>query len=260
MKKALIKILKWSLLFAYLIVMLSFATRKSENTISVSKIIEIDEPHKFVNEESVNNLLITNDINIDSVRLDKINFDEIERVLESDPYINSAEVYCDFAGNISITIKQRKPVMRIITNNNEHYYIDDRCSLMPISKNYSAPVITASGNISYSFISVTETNDINSIDKTYPYTLRELYNFVIYLNEHELWQYQIEQIYINEIKDIELVPRVGNHIIVLGDLKDYKFKMGKLEALYKKGFALTDWNIYSSINLKYSNQVICKKR
>lgn len=240
--------------------MLGFAGKKYDNIICSGKNLIIDKPHKFVDKELVNKLLHSNNINIDSCIIYKVNFYEIENILEASPFIQNAEVYSNFKGEINIIIKQRNPIMRLITNNNEHYYIDDKCSLMPICDNYTANVITATGNISHTFVNSIDVTDIKTIDKSYQYTMRELYNFVNFLNEHELWKNQITQIYINDIKDIELIPRVGNHIIVLGNLTDYKFKMGKLEAIYKKGFALTDWNIYSNINLKYSNQVICKKK
>ncbi|MDD2636302.1 MAG: hypothetical protein PHW82_12500 [Bacteroidales bacterium] len=260
MKKAVFKIIKWALLLSYLILMLSFVNRKSNSIICSNTNFIIDKPHKFINETTVNKLLNTNNIKIDSCILNSINFDEIEKILETSPFIKDAEVYSKFNGQINIKIKQRNPVMRIITNNNEHYYIDDNCRLMPICDNYTANVIIVSGNISHTFVTSINTTDISTIDKSYHYTLRELYNFVNFLNGNELWRNQITQIYINDIKEIELIPRVGNHIIELGNLNDYKFKMGKLEAIYKKGFALTDWNIYSNINLKYSNQVICKKK
>ncbi|MDD4148596.1 MAG: hypothetical protein PHE33_01060 [Bacteroidales bacterium] len=260
MKKAIFKITKWLLLLTYIVFMLSFANKKSDNIICSSINLIIDKPHKFIDEESVNKLLNTNNIKIDSCIIDSINFDEIENILEASPFIRNAELYSKFNGQLNIIIKQRNPVMRIITNNNEHYYIDDESSLMPICNNYTANVITVTGNISHTFVTSIDATDIKTIDKSYPYTLRELFNYVSFLNEHELWKNQITQIYINDSKDIELIPRVGNHIIMLGDLTNYKFKMGKLEAIYKKGFALTDWNIYSVINLKYSNQVICKKK
>ncbi len=241
--------------------MLSFVGKKSQSQICTTKNIVVNEPHQFVNQESVEKLLITNGIKLDSCIVYKLNFDAIEKILEDNPFISKAEVFSDFDGVLNITITQRNPVMRIISENNETYYLDEACKLMPISGEYTANVIVVSGNISHTFINadITESN-YNTIDKTYSFTLKGLFNFVTYLNNHELWQYQIEQVYINHDKEIELVPRVGNHIIVLGNLENYEFKMGKLEALYKKGFALTDWNIYSSINLKYSNQVICKKR
>ena len=88
----------------------------------------------------------------------------------------------------------------------------------------------------------------------------KLCNFVNYLQSDELWRNQITQIYVNAANELELVPRVGNHIILLGGLDDYENKMNKLEAMYSKGFEITDWNAYSLINLKFKDQVICKKR
>lgn len=241
--------------------MLSFVGKKSDKQICSETVITINEPHHFVSEESVENMLVTNNIILDSCIVNNLNFNQIEKILENNPYINKAEIYSNLNGVLNIKITQRNPMMRIISDNNETCYIDESCKQMPVSDDYTAKVIVVTGNISHRFINADITKSTyKTLDKTYNFTLKELYNFVTYLNNHELWKYQIEQIYINDVKEIELVPRVGNHIIELGDLDNYEFKMGKLEALYKKGFALTDWNIYSSINLKYSNQVICKKR
>ena len=80
------------------------------------------------------------------------------------------------------------------------------------------------------------------------------------MQSDELWRNQITQVYVNESNELELVPRVGNHIILLGGLDDYEKKMDKLEAMYNEGFDITGWNAYSVVNLKFKNQVICKRR
>jgi cell division protein FtsQ len=49
-------------------------------------------------------------------------------------------------------------------------------------------------------------------------------------------------------------------IILLGGLDGYETKMNKLEAMYCEGFDITGWNSYSLINLKFKDQVICKRR
>jgi cell division protein FtsQ len=66
--------------------------------------------------------------------------------------------------------------------------------------------------------------------------------------------------YIHKDHEIELIPRVGAHIIHFGDISDYKYKFFKLKAIYEKGFNALGWNKYEHINLKFSNQVICTKR
>jgi cell division protein FtsQ len=223
--------------------------------------IIIDKPHTFINKETVENLLIKNDIILDSNLIENINFDAIEKLIETNPAVKTADIYNNFLGEVFIDIKQRNPVMRIVTEDNDHYYVDDNQELMPVSHNYAASVPVVSGHIDNRFVyCIGNTDTVQNNILNYPFAPKDLYDFVLYLNHNSLWKYQIEQIYITENKEIELVPRVGNHIIILGDLKDYEYKLNKLVSLYKNGFSNNDWNIYSSINLKYSDQVICKKR
>ena len=240
--------------------MLGFASKEKKSLLCTEIIIDVDNTHKFIDKETVEKLLITNNIKIDSCIVDKLNFGEIEKIIESDPYIKQADVYSNFSGQVFIKLKQRNPIMRIITKTNKHYYVDDECKLMPISSHYSANVIVVNGEISEDFFNPGFKPQMTNDTITGDVDLLGLYRFVNYINSHELWQAQIEQIYITENMEVDLVPRVGNHVIILGNLENYKYKLGKLEAMYKKGFALTDWNIYSTINLKYSDQVICKKR
>lgn len=89
---------------------------------------------------------------------------------------------------------------------------------------------------------------------------------------NELWRNQIEQINVLPNRGIELVPRVGDHIIYLGnlpetsavekrELKIQEFvnkKMTRLENFYKYGLSQAGWNKYSYINLEFDNQIICK--
>lgn len=260
MKKRIFTILKWTLVTAYVIAMLGFVKKEKQDLICNQIVIDVDNFHKFIEKETVEKLLITNNINIDSCIIDKLNFGEIEKIIESDPYVKQADVYSDFSGQVYIKLKQRNPIMRVITKNNTHYYIDDECKLMPVSNNYSANVPVVSGEITNDFFTPGYKPHTFNDSITGDVDLHGLFRFVNYINAHELWQAQIEQIYINNNMEIELVPRVGNHIIILGNLENFKYKLGKLEAMYKKGLAQTDWNIYSTINLKYSNQVICKKR
>ena len=75
-------------------------------------------------------------------------------------------------------------------------------------------------------------------------------------------------------KGVELVPRVGDHIIYLGALPQTKYKsqrkdlvenfvkkkMDRLAKFYKYGLSQAGWNKYSYIDMEFDNQIICKKR
>jgi cell division protein FtsQ len=89
----------------------------------------------------------------------------------------------------------------------------------------------------------------------------------------DFWKNQIEQINILPDKGVELIPRVGNHIIYLGALPESNLKkerkkeiedfvthkLDRLKKFYKYGLSQAGWNKYSYINLEFDNQIICKK-
>lgn len=61
----------------------------------------------------------------------------------------------------------------------------------------------------------------------------DLYKFALFLQENEFWNDQIEQIYVYPDNDIELIPRVGNHRIMLGTLDEFEEKLANLKLFYE---------------------------
>lgn len=75
-------------------------------------------------------------------------------------------------------------------------------------------------------------------------------------------------------RGIELVPRVGDHILFLGYLptsrnKNVSYreiiaftdrKLSRLEKFYRYGLSQAGWNKYSYISVEFDNQIICKRR
>ena len=89
----------------------------------------------------------------------------------------------------------------------------------------------------------------------------------------EFWSSQIVQVNILPDLGVELVPRVGDHIVYLARLPQTKYlnrrktliadfmakKLDRLGKFYKYGLSQAGWNKYSYINLEFDNQIICKK-
>jgi cell division protein FtsQ len=62
--------------------------------------------------------------------------------------------------------------------------------------------------------------------------------------------------------DFVLVPQVGSHTIIFGSARsdeEVKEKMDKLKVFYQEGLPFEGWNKYETINLKFRNQIVCKK-
>jgi cell division protein FtsQ len=86
-----------------------------------------------------------------------------------------------------------------------------------------------------------------------------VYKLAEFITNDKFWNSQIEQIYVNNNYEFELIPRVGSHIIELGRAEDLNEKFENLKILYLRGFNNLGWNQYEKISLKYKNQVVCTK-
>ncbi len=186
--------------------------------------------------------------------LKEVNARKIEETLMKSPFVKSAECYKTKNGLVNIYLTQRMPIVRIKSINNEDYYIDDHYQIMPNTK-YTSDIIIATGYI----------------NKEYAKKYISLLSKALMTNE--FWRNQIEQVNVLPDRSIELVPRVGNHIIYIGNLPETRNikkrsksiedfvnkKMERLEMFYKYGLSQAGWNKYSYINIEFDNQIICKK-
>jgi len=187
--------------------------------------------------------------------MQSIDVRSIEEQLSSSPFVKTAECSKTIGGSVNISITQRLPIVRIKANNGDDYYLDDNDRVMPNS-HYTSDLIIATGWISRPFAA------------RYVSTLGKL------LMESNFWRNQIEQINVTYGGGIELVPRVGDHIVYIGTLpqandkvtrdariRDYvTHQLDRLEKFYRYGLSKAGWNKYSYINLEFDNQIICKRK
>ena len=83
-----------------------------------------------------------------------------------------------------------------------------------------------------------------------------LIKFALFLQENDFWNNQIEQIYVHPDNEVELIPRVGNHRIVLGSFADFGRRSWNLRLFYEKAIPKVGWEKYSIISLKYKDQIV----
>ena len=104
---------------------------------------------KLISERDVRQALLTAfGSDIENSELANLELERMERVLEGDPFVKNADVYIDQNNQLHINIEQREPVVRVLDNNGNNYYLDAAGKKMPPSKNFAARVIVATGNVS----------------------------------------------------------------------------------------------------------------
>ena len=218
----------------------------------------------FLNKKDIAQLIRDRGDSIIGQPKSRVNIPAIEHKLNSHEDIANAEVYMTIDGKVKVDVKQRKPVIRIINTSGESYYIDDEGKLMPLSSKYTAKVSIANGAISESYIknykhSLTDISKENEVKKNN--MLGELYAMATYINADEFWKAQVQQIYIDSLNDMEIVPMVGNQKIIFGDTTAMDEKFKKLIIFYQQGLNTTGWwDKYSVINLKFKNQIVGTKK
>ena len=170
-----------------------------------------------------------------------INTDKIESELIKNEMISSIEAYKTPSGTIKLEVYQKMPILRVISVRG-NYYIDNQGSLMPVSRRYVAHVPVVSGYVEKEL------------------AMTELYKFALFLQENDFWNDQIEQIFVHPDGEVELIPRVGSHRIMLGTFADFEEKLDNLQLFYEQAVPKVGWEKYSMINLKYKNQIVCTKK
>ena len=80
------------------------------------------------------------------------------------------------------------------------------------------------------------------------------------IDRSDFWKAQVEQIDVSRDGEIRMVPRVGDHLLILGTADNVENKLERLMNFYEKGLDNIGWNKYRSISVAYENQVVCKKR
>jgi cell division protein FtsQ len=224
--------------------------------------IDYGQADRLVKKEDIDSLIRRNTGRISGKPMGWVNIRQIENSIRAQAYVEKVHIYESLDGNIFADVKQREPLLRIITNKSETFYIDGSGRLLPPNPFCPARVLVANGNISHSYLSNPNFRietpimiDTLSSDSL----LLDLFKLALFIHRDKFLKAGIDQIYVTPSLEFELIPKVGKHVIMLGHADNLDEKFKKLLAFYKKGLNVIGWNKYTYINIKYRNQVICSK-
>lgn len=232
------------LVVAYLVIALTVFNSKPANQVCrrVELVIKDSVNAGFVTRDEVVGLLQKKGLYPIGKKMESIRTDLVEKQLNKHPLIEDAECYKTSGDALCVEVTQRLPVLRVMSNKGENYYIDNKGRIMLPASNCVAHLAVVTGNVDTAFAT------------------KDLYRFGMFLQQDEFWESQIEQINITSGKEVELVPRVGEHIVFLGTMDNFERKLAKLKTFYEKALNKVGWNKYSRISLEFNNQIICTKK
>ena len=241
----------WTLCLSGLFVLMSFISVKKGTLKCKNVIVILPGNNNFIERDEVDKILLESNELLVGRNLNSINIHKLENLLKSNPFIEYAKVFADMNGTVHVDIRQRKPLMRIVNMANVNFYIDEKGLKIPMSDNYTARVLVANGLINEDFS--------GQVDTLSSQLAKDLFRVAKFIKADTLWNDQIEQLFVDLNGDIEIVPRVGDHKIILGTADSLDTKFRNLLVFYKKAIPKVGWDTYKTINLKYANQIICEK-
>ncbi len=195
----------------------------------------------LIDGDMVTSLLQERGLDPVGLSLDRIDIEGIESVLLRHPLVGRAQCYKTAGNMLRINISGKVPLVRVLNNRGQDFYVDSRGEILT-QHSLAVQLPVATGYIDRKFASGDLLDVVNAIDRS------------------EFWKAQVEQINVTREGQIELVPRVGDHLLILGTAQDVEDKLKRLENFYRKGLDNVGWNKYRSISVAYENQVVCKKR
>jgi cell division protein FtsQ len=215
------------------------------------------EGDPFLNQEDIQNLIKESNPGLDQMSVGSVRTDLIESMLHRQIYIQSADVSMNLDGNMNVKVTPRRAIARLMDTTGYSCYMDAGGLIIPWSSAFSPRVqvfflqtkLEASDLIGKNYDSA----DINdSVLKIKP--LIGIHRLASYLDSSEFWKALTDQVILGD--NLELIPRVGAHSVILGDFSDIGEKLNKLMIFYREGLNKVGWNKYSVINLKYKGQVV----
>lgn len=252
------KILFWTIFVFGIAAVIFTVTKKNNEMLFKEMVISVNYPEEdiFISKNQIESIIFNSDSSIYSNSIKNVKTKELERLIEQNVYVNSAEVFTTIDGKLIVNVDQRQPIFRVELNKGS-FYVDNYGNLLPLSSDYVSRVVIVNGHIKnidfkeIKKISFEAENDLSG--------LKDIFYLIKYIRNNAFLKALIEQIYVNKNKEIELIPKIGNQVILFGKIENIEKKFQNLQLFYTQGMEINGWGAYKVINVKFSNQVVCTK-
>jgi cell division protein FtsQ len=243
-------ILIYSLGSLILISLISFRTlRLSERKVSGIEIeIMSNQDFYLIDQFEIQALLNKEQSVVLGTNFDQVDIKLLERQVEENPFVAEIDIFMSVTGVLGAKVSPAQPIGRLMSSRGPDQYIDVTGKLLPMNADYTARVPLISFAEYPQWESNLGENDLG----------KQLMEFLIFINKDELWRAQIAQLAVSEENELTLWPQMTKQLILFGPADEIEEKFKKLKLFYKEVLPKKGWNTYSSINLKYKNQIVCK--
>ncbi len=212
----------------------------------------------FVTEEAVREVTAGEGKMPVGLPLGEIDTRRIEQAVLALPYVKSAAVYKTIDRRLIAEVAEREPAVRLIDAEGRHAVIDTDGYLLPVPEHRRArlPVISGAFRIDPAAVE----HRLHAADEGKDPRLADCLAYAEMLRSDPLWYAQLQHTEVDAEGEFTAFPQVGNHTIVFGKAERLEEKFDALAVFYRKGMDAARWNKYSTVNLKFKDQIVCTKK
>jgi len=180
----------------------------------------------------------------------ELNLNTLEKYLETIRWVKHVELFLDNTQSLQVRIEQRITIARIFTASGNSFYIDKEGLQLPLKQLtvLRLPVFT------------NFPTDQDKLSKPDSLLLNDILHFTKAVQNDSFFMAQTAQVNIAVNGDFELVPSVGDHLVLIGSVENIEDKLNRLYTFYKKVWVQSGLNAYQVIDCRFDNQIVALKK
>jgi cell division protein FtsQ len=250
-QKIVINIL-WSIAAAALIVLFVVSWKaKSEKQLTDIQVELVGESAQalFMDEIAIRSILNEQGVKA-GMPIEKINLTQLEKFIEKTEWVKNAEFFINNKLVLEVKIEQRIPIARVFTASGTSFYIDNEGSRLPLKQLtvLNLPVFTGFPT------------DQLKLSRPDSVLLKDVLFFAKTIQKDSFFMAQVAQVNIEPNGTFQMVPTLGDHLVLLGTVDQLEDKLNRLFTFYKKVWLGSGVNAYQYIDCRFNHQVVALKK
>jgi len=245
--------LLWSIAAAALILLFVVSWKaKSEKQLIDIQVESIGgDPSQalFMDEIAIRSILKDQGVQV-GVPIETIHLTALEHFIEKTEWIKNAEFFINNQLVLEVKIEQRVPIARIFTSSGNSFYIDNEGARLPLKQWMVLNLLVFTGF----------PTDQSNLSKPDSALLKDVLLFAQTIQKDSFFMAQVAQVNIEPNGTFQMVPTLGDHLVLLGSVDQLEDKLNRLFTFYKKVWVGAGINAFQYIDCRFNHQVVALKK
>lgn len=266
------KTIFWCAVVAFFVAAGMLRSRKERERIveRMSVIVKDAEEMGFITPELVLGIIESEGLNPVGQSVESVDLQRINGAVEEYCFTERAVTYVDYSGELTVEVSQRRPIVRVCTDEGYDFYLTRGLYVLPVQPHAKVDVPIVTGSTTFPFEKGFEGPAKRWFDEekknhreNYNFLLK-LTNFVTFTERSEWLKGKVVQIVLstpatNALQmgycepKVEVVPRDGDYIVALGRLEDVEAKVERWRRFAEA--RVVDMN-GGKLNVEYEGQAL----